>query len=78
VENEHEMVVSRQRFRFDRVFSEETSQEAVFQNMAAPLVDSVCEGVNCALFAYGVRFLNLYDVYRHVLSGSGMCFVVLY
>ncbi|KAH9251139.1 hypothetical protein BASA81_011038 [Batrachochytrium salamandrivorans] len=53
VENDNEMVVSRQRFRFDQVFSEHTSQEEIFKSMAAPLVESVCQGTNCALFAYG-------------------------
>lgn len=43
----------KQTFRFDAVFPESASQDAVFQEMAAPLVRAVCGGVNATLFAYG-------------------------
>ncbi|XP_061224868.1 kinesin-like protein KIF18B [Neopsephotus bourkii] len=40
-------------FVFDRVFGEEATQEEVFQHSASGLLDSVLEGSNCSVFAYG-------------------------
>jgi hypothetical protein len=42
-----------QRYSMDRVFSEDTSQADVFDEIAAPLVQAACSGQNAALFAYG-------------------------
>ncbi|XP_065555143.1 kinesin-like protein KIF18B [Lathamus discolor] len=40
-------------FVFDRVFGEEATQEEVFQHTTSELLDSVLEGYNCSVFAYG-------------------------
>ncbi|XP_061334371.1 LOW QUALITY PROTEIN: kinesin-like protein KIF18B, partial [Pezoporus flaviventris] len=40
-------------FVFDRVFGEEATQEEVFQHSTSELLDSVLEGYNCSVFAYG-------------------------
>lgn len=41
------------KFTFDRVFSPETNQEEVFQEVGVSLVDNLLAGFNCTLFAYG-------------------------
>lgn len=40
-------------FVFDRVFDADTQQAAVFQEVAAPLVDHALQGYNACCFAYG-------------------------
>ena len=40
-------------FVYDRVFDESTSQQAVFESTALPLIDSVLGGINATVFAYG-------------------------
>lgn len=40
-------------FTFDHVFGMESTQEEVFQHVGIPLVDSVFEGFNGTVFAYG-------------------------
>jgi kinesin family protein 5 len=41
------------RFTFDHVFSPDTTQGAVYEQAAKPIVDSVLEGFNGTVFAYG-------------------------
>ncbi|NWI70228.1 KI18B protein, partial [Todus mexicanus] len=41
------------KFVFDRVFSEEATQEEVFQHTTRDVLDSVLDGYNCSVFAYG-------------------------
>uniref|UniRef100_A0A8D0ENZ0 Kinesin-like protein n=1 Tax=Strix occidentalis caurina TaxID=311401 RepID=A0A8D0ENZ0_STROC len=41
------------KFVFDRVFGEEAAQEEVFQHTTHELLDSVLNGYNCSVFAYG-------------------------
>lgn len=40
-------------FIFDKVFSSETTTEAVFKNSTYSLIDSLMNGYNCSVFAYG-------------------------
>ena len=40
-------------FAFDQVFSPEATQLEVFSKCAAPLVEQLCDGFNCTVFAYG-------------------------
>ena len=40
-------------FQFSRVFGEEASQECVFAEVAAPVVDGCLDGYNGTVFAYG-------------------------
>src|SRR3989338_2395220 len=42
-----------QRFMFDRVFDEHTSQSEVFSGSAREVLDSVVEGYHATVFAYG-------------------------
>ena len=39
------------RFSFDQVFTEITTQEEVFRQTAAPMVDEILRGYNCTVFA---------------------------
>ncbi|NXE28066.1 KI18B protein, partial [Ardeotis kori] len=41
------------KFIFDRVFGEEATQEEVFQHTTCEMLDSVLNGYNCSVFAYG-------------------------
>lgn len=41
------------KYGFDFVFSEHTTQSQVYQKTALPLIDTVLEGYNATLFAYG-------------------------
>ncbi|ORX77542.1 kinesin-domain-containing protein, partial [Basidiobolus meristosporus CBS 931.73] len=43
-----------ERFKFTKVFSEETEQQDFFQETARPLIEQVIEGENALIFAYGV------------------------
>mmetsp|Transcript_13307 Transcript_13307/g.24665 ORF Transcript_13307/g.24665 Transcript_13307/m.24665 type:complete len:944 (-) Transcript_13307:42-2873(-) len=43
----------RKRFQFDHVFHGESSQVDVYKTLAEPLIDSVLQGVNACLIAYG-------------------------
>ena len=40
-------------FKFDYVFGQESTQEAVFEIIALPIVNKVLEGYNGTIFAYG-------------------------
>lgn len=40
-------------FVFDRVFGADTKQEAVFAEMAKPMVEHAMQGYNSCIFAYG-------------------------
>lgn len=41
------------KFVFDRLFDEDASQNDVYQNTTRPLLDSVLDGYNATVFAYG-------------------------
>ncbi|KAF1978861.1 kinesin [Bimuria novae-zelandiae CBS 107.79] len=45
--------VKDQTFAFDRVFDENTTQGDVYESTTKPLLDSVLEGYNATVFAYG-------------------------
>ena len=40
-------------FFFDKVYGQDSTQELVFQETAMPIVESVCQGYNGTIFAYG-------------------------
>lgn len=40
-------------FTFDKIFSEDTEQESLFEKAARPIVGNVLEGYNGTIFAYG-------------------------
>lgn len=42
-----------QTFAFDRVFDETTTQGDVYESTTKPLLDSVLDGYNATVFAYG-------------------------
>lgn len=45
--------VKDQTFAFDRVFDENTTQGDVYESTTKPLLDSVLDGYNATVFAYG-------------------------
>ncbi|KAJ1514520.1 kinesin motor protein cin8, partial [Coelomomyces lativittatus] len=40
-------------YTFDKVFSPEASQELVYREVVAPILEEVLTGYNCTIFAYG-------------------------
>eukprot|EP00884_Botryococcus_braunii_P002389 jgi/Botrbrau1/12150/Bobra.0186s0062.2 len=40
-------------FHYDKVFGPDSTQEKLYTNAIAPIVDEVLEGFNCTIFAYG-------------------------
>lgn len=42
-----------QRFQFDHVFNESSTQQSVFEQVAAPMVKELLHGYNSTIFAYG-------------------------
>jgi len=41
------------KFMFDRVFDMDSNQKQVYDAAAKPIIDSVLEGFNGTIFAYG-------------------------
>ncbi|XP_058162660.1 kinesin-like protein KIF6 [Dasypus novemcinctus] len=41
------------KFKFQRIFDQNTNQETIFENIAKPVAESVLEGYNGTIFAYG-------------------------
>jgi len=41
------------KFNFDRVFDMKTNQKEIYDVAARPIIDSVLEGFNGTIFAYG-------------------------
>lgn len=41
------------RFVFDRLFDEDSTQQEVYENTTKPLLDSILDGYNATVFAYG-------------------------
>ncbi len=53
-------------FVFDRVFDERSSNQEVFENTTSSVIDSVLEGFNCSVFAYGATSAGK----THTMLGS--------
>ena len=49
---QNKQVLSRS-FTYDRAYAEQTSQERLFQESVAPVVDEVLRGFSCTVFCYG-------------------------
>ncbi|KAL3277393.1 hypothetical protein HHI36_012742 [Cryptolaemus montrouzieri] len=47
------VVPKQQTYNFDKIFTEESSQEDIYNGSVKPLVQRVKEGYNCTIFAYG-------------------------
>lgn len=54
------------RFVFDRLFDEDTTQQDVYHNTTRPLLDSVLDGFNSTVFAYGATGCGK----THTISGT--------
>ncbi|KGU26680.1 kinesin family member 18/19 [Candida albicans P34048] len=54
------------RFVFDRLFDEDCTQDQVYRNTTQPLLDSVLDGYNATVFAYGATGCGK----THTISGT--------
>ncbi|CEP23379.1 KIP3 [Cyberlindnera jadinii] len=54
------------RFVFDKLFDEDSSQQTVYEETARPLLDSVLDGFNATVFAYGATGCGK----THTISGT--------
>ncbi|EMG50460.1 KIP3 Kinesin-like protein KIP3 [Candida maltosa Xu316] len=54
------------RFVFDRLFDEDSSQDQVYKNTTQPLLDSILDGYNATVFAYGATGCGK----THTISGT--------
>lgn len=54
------------RFHFDRLFDQQTLQQQVYNNTTRPLLDSVLDGYNATVFAYGATGCGK----THTISGT--------
>ncbi|XP_064621480.1 kinesin-like protein KIF6 [Lineus longissimus] len=41
------------KFRFEKIFDQQTQQDEIFESVARPVIDNVLEGYNGTIFAYG-------------------------
>ena len=53
-------------FIFDRVFNDKATNEDVFKHTTKPVIESVLEGFNCSVFAYGATSAGK----THTMLGS--------
>jgi len=53
-------------FAFDRVFNEQGTNEEVFEHTTKPVIESVLQGYNCSVFAYGATSAGK----THTMLGS--------
>jgi kinesin family protein 18/19 len=64
--------VKDQTFAFDRVFDDNTTQEDVYEATTKPLLDSVLDGYNATVFAYGAtgcgKTHTITYVFRHLTN----------
>lgn len=53
----HELVIrsgtTERKYLFDQVFTEQASQEEIYEGVVSPLIDFSISGYNCTVFAYG-------------------------
>lgn len=65
------------RFVFDKLFDEGTSQEDVYYNTTKPLLDSVLDGFNGTVFAYGATGCGKTHTISGTLEEPGIIFLTM-
>lgn len=75
-------------YTFDKVFGVDTASEAVYDDVARPLVDSAMHGLNATLFAYGqtgsgktytMNYITQSageDIFNHIASATDKQFLI--
>ena len=66
-----------QTFGFDRVFDENTSQEEVFEATTRNLLDSVLDGYNATVFAYGATGCGKTHTITGTVQAPGVIFLTM-
>eukprot|EP00048_Salpingoeca_helianthica_P015751 m.228427 g.228427 ORF g.228427 m.228427 type:complete len:1144 (+) comp17477_c0_seq1:140-3571(+) len=41
------------KYTYDKVYGQDTLQEEVYEDCVSPIIEQVCRGLSCAIFAYG-------------------------
>ncbi|KAI5969785.1 KIP3 [Candida margitis] len=65
------------KFVFDRLFDEDTSQNEVYQNTTRPLLDSVLDGYNATVFAYGATGCGKTHTISGTVENPGVIFLTM-
>ncbi|KAF2090238.1 kinesin family protein [Saccharata proteae CBS 121410] len=69
--------VKDQSFAFDRVFDDNTTQADVYEATAKPLLDSVLEGYNATVFAYGATGCGKTHTITGTSQAPGIIFMTM-
>ncbi|AOA61123.1 Kinesin-related motor protein [Komagataella phaffii CBS 7435] len=65
------------RFIFDRLFDEDTTQKTVYENTTRPLLDSILDGFNATVFAYGATGCGKTHTITGTLEDPGVIFLTM-
>jgi kinesin family protein 18/19 len=69
--------VKDQTFAFDRVFDENTTQDEVYESTTRPLLDSVMDGFNATVFAYGATGCGKTHTITGTRQAPGIIFLTM-
>lgn len=69
--------VKDQTFGFDRIFDENASQGEVYESTTKPLLDSVLDGYNATIFAYGATGCGKTHTITGTLQQPGIIFMTM-
>lgn len=65
------------KFVFDRLFDEDASQNDVYENTTRPLLDSILDGFNSTVFAYGATGCGKTHTILGTLDDPGVIFLTM-
>ncbi|KAI5952687.1 KIP3 [Candida jiufengensis] len=65
------------KFVFDKLFDEDSTQDHVYQNTTRPLLESVLDGYNATVFAYGATGCGKTHTISGTLDNPGVIFLTM-
>ena len=60
------------KYTYDKVYGESSTQEQIYEDSVSPIVEQVCRGLSCAIFAYGQTGAGKVSI--AVICGLFICF----
>lgn len=66
-----------QRFIFDKLFDESCTQQSIYENTTKPLLDSILDGYNATVFAYGATGCGKTHTISGVPQDPGIIFLTM-